>query len=77
MILSYSEREERKQARIAEYLDGTISETVLSASLFALGMRGDDLKIAVREQVRIRYERNAKARHQQHSPAAQLFRGGR
>lgn len=72
MILSYSEREERKQVRIAEYLDGTISETVLSASLFALGMRGDDLKIAVREQVRIQYERDAKARGQQYTPALEL-----
>lgn len=49
MILSWKEREERKQARADEFRAGQISEDTFRACLFALGYRGDDIGFAVRE----------------------------
>lgn len=49
MILSAREREERAEARAAEYRAGEISEHVFRACLFALRYRGDDIEFAVRE----------------------------
>lgn len=49
MILSWQEREERKQARADEFKAGEISEDVFRACLFALLYRGDDIEFAVRE----------------------------
>lgn len=48
MRLNWQEIEERKQARTDEYKSGVISEDVYRASLFALGMRGEDISIEVR-----------------------------
>jgi hypothetical protein len=49
MILSWQEREERKQARADEFRAGEITEPVFRACLFALRYRGDDIEFAVRE----------------------------
>lgn len=48
MILSWREREERANARAAEFKAREISEPVFRASLFALRFRGDDIDMAVR-----------------------------
>jgi len=48
MILSWREREERADARAAEFKAGEIDEDVFRASLFALRYRGDDIDMAVR-----------------------------
>lgn len=47
MILSHHEREERMEARAAEFKAGWISEPVFRASLFALRMRGDEIEFVV------------------------------
>lgn len=47
MILSHHEREERVEARVAEFKTGQITEPVFRASLFALRYRGDDIDFAV------------------------------
>lgn len=49
MILSWQEREERKQARADEFRASEASEEVFRASLFALGYRADDIEFAVKE----------------------------
>lgn len=49
VILSWKEREERKQARADEFKAGQISEDTFRACLFALGYRGDDIGFAVNE----------------------------
>lgn len=49
MILSWREREERKQARADEFRAGEISEQVFRASLFALRYRGDEIDFVVNE----------------------------
>lgn len=48
MTLTWQEREERKEAREAEFKAGEITEPVFRASLFALLYRGDDIEFAVR-----------------------------
>lgn len=48
MILSWKEREERAEARAAEYRAGELSEHVFRACLFALRYRGDDIEMAER-----------------------------
>jgi hypothetical protein len=48
MILSHTERQERIDARTAEFRAGEMTETVYRACLFALGMRGRDIDIEVR-----------------------------
>ena len=63
--LSYDERLERTVARFNEYVDGDISEPVFRASLFALGLRGEELAVTVRDAEGARYERrNSKQRLQ-------------
>ena len=48
MILSFRERQERIDARAAEFRAGEMSEEVYRACLFALGMRGRDIDTEVR-----------------------------
>lgn len=62
MRLSHQEVDERIAARADEYLAGVITETVFEASLFALGKRGEELKLLVREQKWIKYEREQSRR---------------
>ena len=47
MRLSHTERQERIDARTAEFKAREISEEVYRASLFALGMRGQDITTEV------------------------------
>jgi len=47
MILSHREREERAEARAAEFKAGEMNETMFRACLFALRYRGDDIDFAV------------------------------
>ena len=47
MILSSRERQERIDARTAEFKAGEMSEEVYRACLYALGMRGQDITTEV------------------------------
>jgi hypothetical protein len=47
MILSHSEKQERYEARTAEYKAGEISEAVYGAYLYGLGYRGSALRSEV------------------------------
>lgn len=49
---------ELTQAILTRFGDGEFTETVLSASLFALGYRGDELKSLVRDQLEKQHERH-------------------
>lgn len=48
MILSAKERDERIKARCEEFKAGEVAEAVFTASLFALGMRGEAIRTEVR-----------------------------
>lgn len=48
MILSQRERDERIDARAAEFKAGEMTEAVFRACLFALRMRGEDINMTVR-----------------------------
>lgn len=58
MILSWQERKERIEARCAEFKAGEISEAVFTASLFALGVRGE----AIRTEVKLNWPEKKCAR---------------
>lgn len=47
MMLDWREREERLEARAAEFRAREISEPVFRAALFALRYRGDEIEFAV------------------------------
>jgi molecular chaperone DnaK (HSP70) len=47
-IISFKERQERIVARAAERQAGELTDATFRASLFALGMRGDDIAMEAR-----------------------------
>lgn len=47
-IISFRERQERIAARAAEHKAGELTEPAFRASLFALGLRNDDISHEVR-----------------------------
>lgn len=63
-ILSFRSKQERIEARGAEYKAGEISEAVFRASLYALGLRLDDLDHEVRFYAPISRYDHEEARYQ-------------
>lgn len=57
---------DQTEAVLIRFADGEFTETVLSASLFALGYRGDELKSLIRDQLEKQHER--RLRHPSQHP---------
>jgi len=60
MRRSHKEVAELIDARAQDFFAGVITETVFEASLFALGLRGEDLRLTVKEYKQIKFDRTAK-----------------
>ena len=53
MAYHQTDIDERRKAIATRFLEGEFSETVLSASLFATGLRSDELESTVRDILNI------------------------